>query len=258
MDTSRKSFIPVNPGGDCVGGDPGSSSMSVQLSMLGSQLSTLGSQLIQLQEQVEVLQQEHMEDKERIVHLEQVTEEMERRVSLLESVCGTTVMETEIPGEQEVTMSTNDSSASIVLEPPKIVPFSFGSDIADFGAFAHLTCIISHGEMPVTITWSLNGQEVNSGPSITTTMLGTRTSMLIISSVDYSHVGEYTCRATNVAGLVTQSTQLKVKGEQEVTMSTNDSSASIVLVKKQRSGQNGPDLLRECMDTAVWDWETQS
>jgi len=78
--------------------DPGSSSMSVQLSMLGSQLSTLGSQLIQLQEQVEVLQQEHMEDKERIVHLEQVTEELERRVSLLESVCGSTQMETEIPG----------------------------------------------------------------------------------------------------------------------------------------------------------------
>merc|ERR1712080_127265 len=70
--------------GTVSGMDPGSSSTSVQLS-------TLGSQLIQLQEQVEVLQQEHMEDKERIVHLE-------RRVSLLESVCGSTEMETEIPG----------------------------------------------------------------------------------------------------------------------------------------------------------------
>jgi len=39
-----------------------------------------------------------MEDKERIVHLEQVTEELERRVSLLESVCGSTQMETEIHG----------------------------------------------------------------------------------------------------------------------------------------------------------------
>merc|ERR1712115_39030 len=46
--------------------------------MLASQLSTLGSQLI--------------------VHLEQVTEEFERRVSLLESVCGTTQIETEIQG----------------------------------------------------------------------------------------------------------------------------------------------------------------
>merc|ERR1712080_85431 len=95
--------------GTVAGMDPGSaqllSSVTEQLSILGSQLSTLGSQLIQLQKQVEVLQQEHMEDKER----------MERRVSLLESVCGSTQMETEIPGEQEETISTNGSSTSTDL-----------------------------------------------------------------------------------------------------------------------------------------------
>merc|ERR1712080_69701 len=94
--------------GTVSGMDPGSSSMSVQLS-------TLGSQLIQLQEQEEVLQQEHMEDKERIVHLGQVTEELERRVSLLESVCGSTQMETEILGEQDGATSTNVSSTSTDL-----------------------------------------------------------------------------------------------------------------------------------------------
>jgi hypothetical protein len=67
--------------------------------------------------------------------------------------------------------------------------------------------------MPITITWSLKGQELNSGPSIMTTMVGTRTSMLIISSVDYSHVGEYTCRASNPAGSVTHSADLVVNGE---------------------------------------------
>merc|ERR1719383_1445953 len=88
------------------GMDLGPGSISLKISRLGSQLSTLGSQLIQLQDQVEVLQQENMEDKQRIVHLEQVTEEFERRVSLLESVCGSSDMETEISGEEEVTMST--------------------------------------------------------------------------------------------------------------------------------------------------------
>ena len=37
--------------------------------------------------------------------------------------------------------------------------------------------------------------------------------MLVISSVDYSHVGEYTCRATNPAGSVTHSANLRVNGK---------------------------------------------
>merc|ERR1711962_1854110 len=74
------------------GMDPGSSSMSEQISILGSELSTLGSQLTQFQEQVEVLEQENMEYKERNAHLE-------RRVSFLESVCGSTHIETPIENE---------------------------------------------------------------------------------------------------------------------------------------------------------------
>ena len=101
---------------------------------------------------------------------------------------------------------------SFLLEPPSIVPFSFGRDVVDSGEFAQLTCVVSKGDMPITITWSLKGQELNSGPSITTTMLGQRASILIISSVDYSHVGEYTCRATNPAGSVTYSAELRVNG----------------------------------------------
>ena len=101
---------------------------------------------------------------------------------------------------------------SCILEPPRIVPFSFGSAVVDSGDFAQLTCVVSRGDMPITITWSLKGQELNSGPSITTTMVGTRTSMLIISDVDYTHIGEYTCRATNPAGSVTHAAELNVNG----------------------------------------------
>ena len=99
-----------------------------------------------------------------------------------------------------------------IIEPPRIVPFSFGSAVVDSGDFAQLTCAVSRGDMPITITWSLKGQELNSGPSITTTMVGTRTSMLIISDVDYTHIGEYTCRATNPAGSVTHAAELNVNG----------------------------------------------
>ena len=53
---------------------------------------------------------------------------------------------------------------------------------------------------------------MNSGPSITTNMLGQRVSMLVIASVDYTHIGEYTCRATNPAGSVTHAAVLNVNG----------------------------------------------
>ena len=98
------------------------------------------------------------------------------------------------------------------LEPPVIVPFSFGSAVVNTGVYSQLLCVVSQGDMPVSITWSLKGQELNSGPDITTTMLGQRTSMLTIASVSYLHIGEYTCRATNPAGSVTHSTMLSVNG----------------------------------------------
>ena len=73
-------------------------------------------------------------------------------------------------------------------------------------------CSVSQGDMPLFITWSLKGDIINSDPVLTTTMLGTQTSILMISSVDYQHSGIYTCRAENPAGITTHSAELKVNG----------------------------------------------
>ena len=54
---------------------------------------------------------------------------------------------------------------------------------------------------------------MSSGPTLTTTMLGTQTSILMISSVDYQHSGVYTCRAENTAGIAMYSAELKVNGK---------------------------------------------
>merc|ERR1711962_1239951 len=97
------------------GMDSGTSSISLQISILSSQLSTLGSQLIQIQEQVDVLQQENMDDKDRIVHLEQVTEELDRRVSLLESVCGSAETESDISGSIMAIGGVMDGIPSTIL-----------------------------------------------------------------------------------------------------------------------------------------------
>ena len=102
----------------------------------------------------------------------------------------------------------------LFTEKPDIVPFSFGRETIDQGKFAQLTCVISSGDMPISITWSLKGELVSSGPTLTTTMLGTQASMLVISSVDYHHSGVYTCRAENPAGVTTHSAELKVNGNQ--------------------------------------------
>ena len=82
----------------------------------------------------------------------------------------------------------------------------------DEGSFAQVTCSVTKGDEPLTITWSLHGDVISSEPSLTTTMIGTRTSILIISSVGYRHSGIYTCRAMNPAGSVTHSAELKVNG----------------------------------------------
>ena len=106
-----------------------------------------------------------------------------------------------------------DGTESILFtEKPDIVPFSFGRETIDQGKFAQLTCVVSSGDRPLSITWSLKGDIVSSDDTMTTTMLGTQASMLVIQSVDYQHSGVYTCRAENPAGITTYSAELKVNG----------------------------------------------
>merc|ERR1711962_1080856 len=98
--------------GTVSGMDPGTSPTVLQT----SQLSTIESQLIQLEEQVELLEQENMKDKEEIVQLERITEELKRKVSLLETGRGSDETETEIsrlPGTQFQTQSNKDTQNSI-------------------------------------------------------------------------------------------------------------------------------------------------
>ena len=100
----------------------------------------------------------------------------------------------------------------LFTEKPDILPFSFGRDILNQGDFAQITCVVTRGDRPLSITWSLKGDKISSDPTLSTTMLGTQASILVISSVDYHHSGVYTCRAENVAGISTYSAELNVNG----------------------------------------------
>ena len=93
-----------------------------------------------------------------------------------------------------------------------IAPFQFPSDTVDEGKYVQIGCSVISGDEPLKISWSLHGDTISSDPSIITTMIGTRSSILIISKVGYRHSGDYTCRATNKAGSATYSAVLKVNG----------------------------------------------
>ena len=97
------------------------------------------------------------------------------------------------------------------VEPPEIVPFTFGDDTVDEGEFAQLTCAVRRGDRLISITWSLKGDVISSEPAMTTTMISHQASMLIISSVGYRHSGNYTCNAESPAGIRHQTVELKVK-----------------------------------------------
>ena len=100
------------------------------------------------------------------------------------------------------------------LEPPIIVPISFGREVFDEGDYAQVSCVVSSGDLPLSITWSLQGVSVQGGSEtgIATAPMGPRASFLSIQSVSSQHSGVYTCTARNTAGTSSYSTSLIVNG----------------------------------------------
>ena len=101
------------------------------------------------------------------------------------------------------------------------MPFSFGQSILNEGDYAQVSCVVRSGDLPLTISWSLEGvaktsEEVGQlwdmADGIVTSPMGKRANFLSIDSVGYGHTGTYTCTARNAAGNTSHSTELKVNG----------------------------------------------
>lgn len=75
-----------------------------------------------------------------------------------------------------------------------------------------LTCTVSDGDLPLDIKWLLNDRPVDSYSNINSAKFGKRNMVLSIESVSAEHSGNYTCEASNIAGTVSYSTNLKVYG----------------------------------------------
>lgn len=95
---------------------------------------------------------------------------------------------------------------------PQILHFDFGEDAVNSGDMATANCAVTKGDFPINITWSFNGKPIDSSAGITTVQANKRISTITIESVGADHSGEYTCTASNRAGMSTYSATLNVNG----------------------------------------------
>ncbi|KAG8244654.1 hypothetical protein J6590_017599 [Homalodisca vitripennis] len=93
---------------------------------------------------------------------------------------------------------------------PSVVPFSFGSDPIQAEQVTSVQCIVSAGDLPLTITWAFNGYPLQSSDLVSIAKSGHRISTLAIESVSARLAGNYTCIARNDAGIASHTSELKV------------------------------------------------
>lgn len=94
------------------------------------------------------------------------------------------------------------------------MPFTFGDGVSNFEDSIATQCMITKGDAPMEIKWSLNGVEIwNDMHSIQVLPLGPKLNALRIDSLDDRHRGNYTCQAKNRAGVFYYSAELKINSD---------------------------------------------
>lgn len=73
-------------------------------------------------------------------------------------------------------------------------------------------CTVNKGDLPLSITWMLNGKAVSKFAGITILQTNKRISQLSIESIQDKHIGEYNCVANNIAGTVSHFAYLHING----------------------------------------------
>lgn len=83
----------------------------------------------------------------------------------------------------------------------------------NWGESISVPCSVLKGDLPIDISWALNGVPIRRDRSDINLVATTRkNSILSIDSVGAGHAGEYTCSASNIAGATSQSSTLTVNG----------------------------------------------
>ena len=103
------------------------------------------------------------------------------------------------------------SYSQLISVAPHITPFEFEGE-SNTGDGVQLTCYVSKGDVPLEITWTLNGKSLGSQSGVSITPIGERTNILTIASVKATHAGEYTCLVKNMAGSASHTATLYING----------------------------------------------
>lgn len=101
----------------------------------------------------------------------------------------------------------------LISVPPKVSPF-YAEDTLHVGDRASLTCSVTKGDLPLTITWHKDGRSIDSNQlvSMSVSNVDQFTSILLIESLAQEHNGNYSCVVRNLAAEVSHTHQLVVNG----------------------------------------------
>ncbi|XP_029043947.1 Down syndrome cell adhesion molecule-like protein Dscam2 isoform X5 [Osmia bicornis bicornis] len=107
--------------------------------------------------------------------------------------------------------SARRSGDVAVIVPPKISPFTTDRDI-HLGERTTLTCSVTRGDLPLTISWLKDGRAMGPSERVTVTNMDQYNSILMIESLSPDHNGNYSCVARNLAAEVSHTQRLVVHG----------------------------------------------
>nr|CAD7427385.1 unnamed protein product [Timema monikensis] len=105
--------------------------------------------------------------------------------------------------------SARRSGEVAVIVPPKLSPFN-SDRTQHVGERASLTCSVTKGDLPLTITWLKDGRVLDPAQRISVSHVDQFNSILLIESLSPDHNGNYSCVARNLAAEVVRTQQLTV------------------------------------------------
>ncbi|KAH9364301.1 hypothetical protein HPB48_008461 [Haemaphysalis longicornis] len=142
------------------------------------------------------------------------------------------------------------SSLLAVEEPPVIMPFAFARD-SRLGQKTFVTCAVARGTQPLKISWTHGGKPLVNTDHKYATALTSNIVTMTIEQLSAEDIGNYTCTATNEAGIDSVTAALLVEGPPEVQpffFSKNVALGGRAVVHCAVVGGRGPFVFRWSMN----------